>query len=78
MKKTSIIVVLLLSVSFVPVAHAEVRQFMLGDMDGFSYGGGGSVDDVYVDPDWREWVETEAVNCKAFLKYFYVDQFMGA
>ncbi len=33
-------------------AYPEVREYLLGDMDGFVYDGPGSVDDVYIDPVW--------------------------
>ncbi|GAF91951.1 unnamed protein product, partial [marine sediment metagenome] len=41
--------------------YPETREYLLGDIDGFVYEGTGSEDDVYVDADWREWVENEAV-----------------
>ena len=33
-------------------AYPETREYLLGDIDNFQYGGTGSVDDVYVDPDF--------------------------
>ena len=42
-------------------SYPETREYLLGDIDNCSYDGAGSVDDVYVDADWREWVETDAV-----------------
>jgi len=38
-------------------ATPETREYLLGDVDGFVYNGPGSVDDVYVDPAWRNWAE---------------------
>jgi len=45
----------------VPV-RAETRQYLLGDIDGFIYNGVGSVDDVYVDPAWLNWVSQNPAN----------------
>lgn len=36
-------------------ANAETRQYLLGDIDNFTYNGAGSVDDVYIDPAWLSW-----------------------
>lgn len=33
-------------------AGIEIRQYILGDIDNFVYAGPGSVDDVYVEPNW--------------------------
>lgn len=38
-----------------PAAYPETREYLLGDIDGFDYNGPGSVDDVYVDPDFWTW-----------------------
>ena len=32
-------------------AQIEMREYLLGDVDGINYNGPGSVDDVYIDPD---------------------------
>lgn len=39
-------------------AYPVTREYLLGDMDDFVYDGLGSVDDVYVDPDWLAYVES--------------------
>ena len=39
------------------LTRAETREYLLGDVDDFVYDGPGSVDDVYVDPDWLVIVE---------------------
>jgi len=36
-------------------SYPETREYMLGDIDDFNYDGAGSVDDVYVDPDFWTW-----------------------
>lgn len=38
-------------------ARGDTREYMVGDIDGFSYDGPGSADDVYVDPDWLAYAE---------------------
>lgn len=38
-------------------AQSEIREYILGDIDDFTYNGPGSVDDVYVDPVWRSYGE---------------------
>ena len=43
------------SVWAVPI---EIREYLLGDVDGFVYNDTGSVDDVYVDPDWLAYTNT--------------------
>ena len=44
------------------LAQAETREYLLGDIDGFVYNGVGSVDDVYVDPAWLNWVSQNPAN----------------
>ena len=44
--------VMVVSVSLFSVAMADTRKYMLGDIDGLHYDGAGSVDHVYVDPDY--------------------------
>ena len=36
--------------------YPETRTYLLGDKDGMNYDGVGSVDDVYVDPDFLVWL----------------------
>lgn len=31
----------------------SLRDYLIGDIDSFVYDGGGSVDDAFIDPDWR-------------------------
>ena len=62
MRNAILIVCVVVLIGFSTQAFAsETRVYLLGDADNFQYGGPGSIDDVYVDADWREWVETEAV-----------------
>ncbi|MCX5633293.1 MAG: PEP-CTERM sorting domain-containing protein [Phycisphaerae bacterium] len=49
------------------LATLETREYLLGDVDGFVYNGPGSIDDVYVDPDWRNyWLSQDPRPIKGF------------
>jgi len=54
----AIIAVLVLMLCCVPaVGYPVTREYLLGDIDGIHYDGTGSVDDVYVDPDFWQTLE---------------------
>ena len=56
--KTSLLIGLVvvgLTLAGANVAYAETREYLLGDIDGISYDGAGSVDDVYLSPAMAAW-----------------------
>ena len=51
MKKAILIMCVVVVIGFSTQVFASVtREYLLGDVDNFQYGGPGSIDDVYVDP----------------------------
>lgn len=51
MRKAAIALVAVGVLSIPLAADTMTREYLLGDIDGIHYGGAGSVDDVYVDPN---------------------------
>ena len=37
----------------------QTHIYLLGDIDNFNYNGSGSIDDVYIDPVWKAWIEAD-------------------
>ncbi len=58
------IMVVLALLSEVSAVQAVTVEYLLGDIDGFTYNGQGSIDDVYVSSEWlSEWeYRTEPIN----------------
>ena len=61
MKKAILIVCAVVVIGFSTQAFAsEIREYLLGDVDNFQYGGSGSIDNVYVDADLITWLQNVA------------------
>ena len=53
MKKAQVISLVFVAMGLCPLralAYGEIREYLLGDVDGINYDGAGSIDDVYVNP----------------------------
>ncbi|MCD4825682.1 MAG: PEP-CTERM sorting domain-containing protein [Phycisphaerae bacterium] len=58
--KMAVGIVALFLVGIPVVSASEIREYLLGDVDGIVYNGAGSVDDVYADPDLMAWLQAVA------------------
>jgi hypothetical protein len=59
--KKALLIVCAAVIGFSTLAFAsETRVYLLGDVDDFQYGGAGSIDDVYVNPDCLTYLQNVA------------------